>query len=569
MQITREANWTSSLSKPDLLKPALKDILGQEHESVDETSVRAAFSRAITRDTASSPGLLSGIKAIVKGFSKTVLNTFFHKYYGAENFDDTKSVKTLIDGAFSKVAAGGLQEVLGSGDYQNSFKATQDALRPSYEGKDSRLEYFDWLDFTILKNNFTETKAVADSLKGEGFNHAFVMGMGGSSMNGKFIDSAFPGKGMTIDMMDNMDPGTLDRKLKAANAPGKKPLYVFISKSGNTFEVMHVLQGVIDYLRDNEFSGDTQKALEALVQRSVFVSEPEKHPHRKQDKETGEFKIGKVNKILNELKEKTRMEPRFIAHPPRVGGRFSLFSVVGMLISELKGLKSKDFLEGAKKAVDEFFSAEKLEDNAAAKYALLDTYLAKQKGYSARYLMPYGDDLRMLPELTAQLAGESNNKDHIPSLNQMWGRGPTAHHSDIEALCRSNPIAAMNGGKLLFEEIIFRDNDKDKVLGNSGLKTMEDLRYKSLHQAMLTNLALPFGRHIRDRKNSPVITTILDKKNEYNIGYLVMRYMLATAIQAGFASQLQSTVEQKQVEEFKTLKGLDKKELGLEKASLA
>ena len=119
-------------------------------------------------------------------------------------------------------------------------------LQPTYDRQVKPLEYYDWLDFTengILEQGRKASEAVAQNLKAQGIKNAVVMGMGGSSMCGKLIDSALETNagGIGITTLDNMDPQAVLSKIKTIK---KKDLastaFVIISKSGNTFEFSHV-----------------------------------------------------------------------------------------------------------------------------------------------------------------------------------------------------------------------------------------------------------------------------------------------------------------------------------------
>ncbi len=231
------------------------------------------------------------------------------------------------------------------------------------------------------------------------------------------------------------------------------------------------------------------------------------------------------------------------------------------------GLDTDKFIEGARACVEDVLRVESVLDSDAAKYAILDMLLAKDDKFAARYMLPYGEELASLPALTAQLAGESNNKDGIDSLNQISGTGPIALHSDVESWARKEKR------RLLIEEIFVKDNPEDLVHGDTGLKSLGGYRLRSMHQDMLTQLALPTGKHIRENVGNPVISTVIDKLDEFNIAYLVMRYMLSTVVQAGIqdgegtvASKIDKAIRQPQVEQMKksrakTLEELSKIEL--------
>ena len=502
---------------------------------------------------------------MVSVFKKYVLGTFIEKYrpgYKAES----QGVQTLTDSAFKAL---GYNRKYSVGFRETELTSVKDILTDSYHGNEKRPEYFDWLDFSdsgVIKSSVNDAKKAAAQLKSRGVDKALVMGMGGSSMCAKLLNTAFDSKDGAVEIMtmDNMDPNTLRKQLKKTD---DKSAFVIISKSGGTFEAAHVIQGIIGHLRNNKHKGNLEDALKDFASRAVFITEPSEYDYNTSEGKKQGSNSGTLNKLAKELDEKTGIKPMMIEHPPRVGGRFSLFSPVGMFISELKGLNTDEFIAGAHDCLKEFFDSTKLEDSSAVQYALLDSTAALKGDFAARYVMPFSDRLSAVPEFGSQLAGESNNKNSVAALNQMWGRGPTAHHSDVEALCRNDTR------RLLLEEIIVKNNDEDTIHGNNGLDSLKDYQLKSMHQDSITKLALPFGRHLSERKGNPVITTVLDKLDEKNLGYLMMRNIVSTVIQSGIhkgdtAKNLDRAVKQDEVEAFKVAKKTDAKDLGLDKTEL-
>jgi len=523
----------------------------------------------------SEPTLMEQLKQISSVFSNFIRSAFLTAY--RPGFDNAQSTQTLF------FAGNDLNQDFVSrlGEFQSRFIEIKQKLQDSYKGETARLEYFDWLNF---KEDGPIQKGLRDSLDMARIvtdKNVFVMGMGGSSMCGKLINSALPSakQAPDIQIMDNMDPATLLEKLPKKSKDLKSTTFVIVSKSGNTFEVSHVIEAILAQLQ--AVVGLNQNdALKHFAEHAVFITEPQEYTYNNPKGQQNGTNNGTLNKLIAELKVKTGVNPKVIDHPPRIGGRYSLFSPVGLFVGALKGINVKDFVEGAKLCVEEFLEAKNLKDCPAAKYALLDM-LCAQQGFKARYVMPYDDSISALPEFSGQLAGESSNKNDVAALVQMSGRGPTAHHSDVEALCRND-----KEGKILFEEILVKNPRQDFITGASGLKTLQDQQLKSLHTESLTKLALPFGRHINERMGNPMITTVLDKVDEINLGYLAMRYMLSTVIQAGFQSNkgkvkvgvgdkaadqkrtlevnLSRAVYQDQVETMKIQKANDAKDLGLE-----
>jgi len=579
MQITPTLN--SNISNAN--KKKLSEILTQLNPNF---SPNKAFTYADLKETyeaqainPSDPTLIEQLKQISSVFSNFIRTAFLTAY--RPGFDNAQRMQTLF------FAGNDLYQDFDSRlrNSQGRFIEIKQKLQPSYNGGETRLEYFDWLNF---QENGPIQKGLRDSqnmAKNVTDKNVFVMGMGGSSMCGKLINSALPSaeEAPDIQIMDNMDPATLLEKLPKKQNDLKSTTFVIVSKSGNTFEVSHVIEAILAQL---QAAGLNQNdALKHFAEHAVFITEPQEYTFNNSKGQQKGTNNGTLNKLIAELEVKTGVKPKVIDHPARIGGRYSLFSPVGLFVGALKGINVGDFVKGAQKCVDEFFQAQKLTDCPAAKYALLDM-LCAQQGFKARYVMPYDDSISALPEFSGQLAGESSNKNDVAALVQKSGRGPTAHHSDVEGLCRND-----KDGKLLFEEILVKNPRLDLITGASGLETLQDQQLKSLHTESLTKLALPFGRHINERMRNPMITTVLDKVDEFNLGYLAMRYMLSTVIQAGFqptegkvkvgvgeqAKEIARTLEvnllravyQDQVETMKIQKANDASELRLQDAMLA
>jgi glucose-6-phosphate isomerase len=516
-----------------------------------------------------NPENTSFLQNVVTTFKKALMPLFFAGYLPGYTVDmnpeaNQAQVQTII-------ADADLDKLDPKSTYRKNFavnaKKVQNFLKPSYQAAAERPEYYDWLDFSnggVVRTNVAEAESMAQNVKNENFKNAVVMGMGGSSMCGKLINSFFDTKEDfgSIKMLDNMDPKTINDTLDQANYQKGETAFVFISKSGGTFEVAHAIQTVLDILKKD----DPDNYLQRFAKQAVFITEAKEYNiHTLEDVSTGK-NSGTLNQLIEELKVKTGIEPKVITHPARIGGRFSLFSAVGMFIASLKGLNTQEILAGAQDALKEFFDTEDPTKSSAYRYALIDTLAALQtnKAFAARYVMPYTDRLNAVPEFMGQLAGESNNKNGMRSLNQISGRGPTAHHSDVEALCRND------ARRLLFEQILVNDIGKDDhVHDRHDLDSLREYNLKSMHQENMTKLALPFARHLQTKKGNPVISTVLESLNERNFGYLMMRNMLATVIQSGIqiyddktvAENLDQAIRQAEVEDFKKAKKADLQEV--------
>jgi glucose-6-phosphate isomerase len=93
-----------------------------------------------------------------------------------------------------------------------------------------------------------------------------------------------------------------------------------------------------------------------------------------------------------------------------VGGRYSLWSAIGLPIAVAIGAAGfKEFLAGAH-AMDQHFRHAELEHNLPVRLALLDIWYRNFYGFTSRCIAPYHSALRRLPAYLQQLEMESNGK---------------------------------------------------------------------------------------------------------------------------------------------------------------
>ncbi|NDY92372.1 glucose-6-phosphate isomerase [Ideonella livida] len=93
-----------------------------------------------------------------------------------------------------------------------------------------------------------------------------------------------------------------------------------------------------------------------------------------------------------------------------VGGRYSLWSAIGLpLAIAIGGAQFRDFLAGAR-AMDEHFAQAPLEANLPAQLGLLDVWYRNFHGFTSRSVAPYHQGLRRFPAYLQQLEMESNGK---------------------------------------------------------------------------------------------------------------------------------------------------------------
>lgn len=134
-----------------------------------------------------------------------------------------------------------------------------------------------------------------------------------------------------------------------------------------------------------------------------------------------------------------------------VGGRFSLWSTIGLPIALMLGMDGfRELLAGAH-AMDEHFQQAEFSQNLPVLQALLEVWNVNFLGIKARTLLPYDGRLRYLPAYLEQLEMESNGKsvsrdgkplDH-DTCPVIWGEvGPNAQHAFYQLLHQgTQPVA--------------------------------------------------------------------------------------------------------------------------------
>lgn len=123
--------------------------------------------------------------------------------------------------------------------------------------------------------------------------------------------------------------------------------------------------------------------------------------------------------------------------PKDVGGRYSIFTPVGLLLLSLLQADMRAFVQGAID-MDTACQNTTLEENPAALLATAQFLLETKKGYLVRVIMPYSQRLQSIARWNQQLIAESLGKTelHNPiplaaigtqdqhSLLQQWTQGP-------------------------------------------------------------------------------------------------------------------------------------------------
>jgi glucose-6-phosphate isomerase len=132
-----------------------------------------------------------------------------------------------------------------------------------------------------------------------------------------------------------------------------------------------------------------------------------------------------------------------------VGGRFSLWSAIGLPLAIAIGAAGfRELLAGAH-AMDEHFRTAPLAQNLPVRLGLLDVWYRNFHGFGSRSIAPYSSPLRRLPAYLQQLEMESNGKrvdasgEALPfdTSPVLWGEpGTNGQHAYFQMLHQGTTV---------------------------------------------------------------------------------------------------------------------------------
>ncbi|HBR17501.1 MAG: glucose-6-phosphate isomerase [Deltaproteobacteria bacterium RIFCSPLOWO2_12_FULL_43_16] len=370
-------------------------------------------------------------------------------------------------------------------------------------------------DNKLLREVLSLSKELAGS-----FDNLIVLGIGGSSLGGRAIFNAlchpyhnllsrtgsvgvYPRlkrNASSIFFCDNIDPDSFEPLLKMLDL--RKTLFNVITKSGETAETVAQFLAV-------------KKLLEKEVGKKyknhiVITTDPIKGPLRKLAGEEG-FKT--------------------LSIPPNVGGRYSVFSAVGLFPSTMAGVDIKKLLAGARD-MDKVCSIDNIWKNPAYMSAIIQ-YLAYQRGKNISVIMPYSNALRDFSEWYIQLWAESLGKS-VNLKGKAVNIGPTPvkaigttdQHSQLQ-LYMEGPydkiITFIEVKKFKNEVSIPKMFEDFKEIGYLGGRSMEELFRAEL---VATRIALTKNKRMNYTITIPDI-------NPFTIGQLLFFFEVQTAFAGG------------------------------------
>ena len=282
---------------------------------------------------------------------------------------------------------------------------------------------------------------------------------------------------------------------------------VIISKSGSTIEPMS------NYMVLKKAMDDAGIAVE-----TVAVTDPHE---------------GEKETLLHGLARKSGWPIFYV--PDGIGGRFSVFSEVGLIVGALTGFDIRAFLAGAKEA-DQACKSDDITQNPALLNSVLKYLAGSKHGRDLEVLMPYADNLKSLSEWYIQLLAESLGK-RLDKQGNVVNYGRT-------------PIVAVGTTDMHAQTQEHQEGPKDKVVQFVSIANWaDDLVVPHMYdeyEKLAAFSGLPLSSILEAARSSnaealigdgrPSANYILPELNAFNLGELMFILCWSIAYEGEYAN---------------------------------
>lgn len=273
----------------------------------------------------------------------------------------------------------------------------------------------------------------ADAIRADGkFKNIVHIGIGGSDLGPRLVADAFEAaaeQSLTLRFAENVDGASVNDAIKGLNPA--ETLAVVVSKSFGTLETKMNGESVREWL--GEYGSTNMIAVTANRDRAV------------------NFGIAPEN---------------IFDFWDWVGGRYSVWSAVGLSLQIAYGSDVfSDFLNGAK-AMDLHFRDQPLQENLPVMMALVGVWNRNGLGYGSQAVIPYARRLRKFSAFLQQLEMESNGKSATRdgeattlTCPVIWGdEGTNGQHAFFQWL-HQGPSEGRYGGAPVDFVAVLKDHE--------------------------------------------------------------------------------------------------------------
>jgi len=365
------------------------------------------------------------------------------------------------------------------------------------------------LAFADVPYRQDDLRAVLDAaaaLRGR-FDTLVVLGIGGSALGTRALDAALGPQsgGLRLIVTDSIDPDTFGPLLAGLDL--HRTVFNVISKSGETAETMAQFLIVRDRLLRELGAVDYKNHL-------VVTTDPQR---------------GAMRQIVND--EGFQALPI----PPGVGGRFSVFTPVGLFPAAAAGVDVEELLAGAMFVDERRKAASSALADPALALAGMAWFLATRRAKSVVVMMPYCERLASLGDWFVQLWAESLGKAvDVQGRTVEWGPtpvravGPADQHAQLQLFVEGPRdkivlfVRVDEHGDGIDIPAAYQDLEGVGYLGGHSLAKLLDAEQRA------TELALA-------KRGRPSATFVLPAVNAFTMGQMLYLLEVATVATGALA----------------------------------
>lgn len=372
-----------------------------------------------------------------------------------------------------------------------------------------------------VSDTLSRMRAFSDSVRsgawvgatGKRIRHLINVGIGGSDLGPRMVCDALAVYGrhdLSAHFIANIDPTELARTLPSLDP--ESTLVVVCSKTFTTLETM----------------------TNARTIRAWFVE------HGIPESELGRHFVAVSTNAEEAVRFGIRKENVF-EFGEWVGGRYSLWSSIGLIIMLYLGARNFEALLAGAHAMDEHFRHAPLEANMPVLLGLLGVWYRNFFDAQTLSIAPYTDALQKLPPYLQQLDMESNGKsvqvDGTPVAWQtapiIWGEpGTNGQHAYFQMLHQGTTLVPVDFIAVLepqYDAPGLLDHHR-KLLANCFAQSEALLQGGSM--ATAEQAGGPLGAQRRFDGNRPSNTLVIDKLSPERLGALIALYEHKVFVQA-------------------------------------
>lgn len=362
--------------------------------------------------------------------------------------------------------------------------------------------------FKAVYNDLTPIKKIAKKFLD--CDKILVFGTGGSSLGGKCLvnfQANITGETPRVIFMENADSLSFQNVLNKCN-PARTGI-IAISKSGRTTETLVTLLSLCEMWKNFDYKN---KAI-AITERS------------------------EDNDLIN-IANSLKME--VVEHNPKIGGRFSVFSVVGLLPALLGNVDIDTFTKAAQKIFNEVKENARCQTFSEA-YEMYNEVF-KDGVINQHVIMPYSDMLEDYTKWVVQLISESLGKSENFGITPIRAIGTVDQHSMLQLF--------LGGPTNKFFTIIVVKNNYPTTSINSTIsgKVIKHLKGHKINELMYAHAKATIKVL---KAKAPVRVLEYDKLNISTIAELMAKSFIEILVIAKLANI--NPFDQPAVEESKRL----------------